>query len=156
MKKLGMIFLLASLLVTTAFSLGSCKKAGTNENENANMEESIPIVYDYVFYEDVDPSLREDDIWIDCYYCRQGFPNHYPDNRLYKCDHNLEFENQAFLCDEHSHLHFFEATDNCTPPGQTQPYFCEYKGQRKHMHILTYTSRYFFNGWHLGGGAGSE
>lgn len=153
MKKLVMTFMVASLLVSTALSLSSCKK--TDTNENANTAEFIPTVYDYIFYEDIDSSSRED-IWIDCYYCTQGFPPQYPGNRLYKCDHSLTFENQAFWCDVHSHEHYFTATQDCTPPGQTEPYFCEYNGLREHRHILTYTSRWFFNGWHVGGGAGSE
>jgi len=154
MKKLVMTFLVASLLVTTALSLSSCKK--TDTNENANTEEFIPTVYDYIIYDENQNPSKDDGIWIDCYYCTQGFPPQYPGNRLYKCDHNPPYIYEAFYCAEHSHEHYFEATDDCTPPGQTQPYFCEYKGLRKHRHILTYTSRYFFNGWHIGGGAGSE
>ena len=155
MKKLVMSFLVASLFVTTALSLGSCKK--TDTNENANTEEFIPTVYDYIIYdEDQNTSKDDDDVWIDCYYCTQNFPNHYEGNRLYKCDDNPPFVDEAFYCEEHSHIHYFDDTQDCTPPGQTHPYFCEYKGLRKHRHILTYTSRYFFNGWHIGGGAGSE
>lgn len=160
MKKLAMTFLVASLLVTTAFSLSSCKK--TNTSENANTEEDIPIVYDVINLEDAQRLSGGKDWggeYIDCYYC----PGHllpdslpYPGGFLYRCDDNPPFENNAFLCSEHSHIHFFDVTDDCTPPGQTLPYFCIYKGVRKHIHILTYTSNYFFNGWHVGGGAGSE
>lgn len=156
MKKLVMVFLVASLLVATALSLGSCKK--TDTNENANTEEFFPTVYDYIIDEDQNSS--RDDEWIECYYCTQNFPNQYPDNRIYKCEHNPPYVNEAFYCSEDSHIHYFEATDDCTPPGHVLPYFCEYRGVRRHRHILTYTSRYFFNGWfegwHIGGGAGNE
>lgn len=153
MKKLVMSFLVVGLMVVSAVSLSSCKKTSTNENENT--EASIPVVYDYIIIDDEDQSLSKDEVWIDCYYCPH-FPIHYPNNRLYKCDHNPPFIDEAFDCEVHSHHHYFEVTDNCTPPGQVEPYFCEYNGFRKHMHILTYTSRYFHNSWHLGGGAGSE
>ena len=160
MKKLIMSFLVASLLVTTALSLSSCKK--TDTNENANTEEFIPTVYDVITVEDaqnLSNGRDGDGEYIDCYYC----PNFihpdstaYPLNRLYRCDDNPPFVNEAFYCSTHSHVHYFDVTDDCTPPGQTEPYFCVYNGLRKHYHILTYTHRYFFNGWHVGGGAGSE
>lgn len=152
MKKFIMSFLVAGLVIVSAISLSSCKK--TDTNGNANMEEQIPTVYDLIT-SDGAQSLTKDGEWIDCYYCTGGF-NPYPDNRLYMCEDHPLFINDAFYCEEHSHIHYFEATEDCTPPNQTSPYFCVYKGLRKHKHILTYTPNYFFNGWHLGGGADGQ
>lgn len=156
MKKLVMTFLVASLFITTVLSLSSCKKTDTN----GTTIESIPVVYDYITEDDIQNFSKDGDgEWIDCYYC-PGFlhpdSTAYPLGRLYRCNDNPPFVNEAFYCRQHSHVHFFEADENCTPPGHTTPYYCIYKGFRKHYHILTYTPRYFFNGWHIGGGAGSE
>lgn len=163
MKKFIMSFLVAGLVIISALSLNSCKKADTNGN--TNMGASIPTVYDVITVEDAQHFSKDgrEGEYIDCYYCPNfHFPeqtvNPYPDGRLYRCDHDIAYneENHTFLCEVHSHIHFFTAEENCTPPHQTSPYFCIYKGLREHRHILTYTSLFFFNGWHIGGGADSE
>ena len=162
MKKLIMPILVAGLMIISALSLGSCKKTDTNGNTNM---ESIPTVYDVITVEDAQ-NLSKDGEWngeyIECYYCPNFIhPLHVPnpnDGLLYRCDDDIAFneEDHSLFCPTHSHVHLFSVDDNCTPPGQPTPYFCIYKGKREHRHILTYTSLYFFNGWHIGGGAVSE
>lgn len=156
MKKFIMSFLVAGLLIISALNLSSCKKADTN----VVTEESIPTVYDYISDKDIQSFSKDGEgEWIECYYC----PNFmhpdsaaYPLGRLYRCDDDPEFVDEAFFCETHSHVHLFQVTDDCTPPGQISPYFCVYKYLRLHRHIVTYTDRYFFNGWHVGGGANGE
>lgn len=163
MKKCLMSFLVAGLMIISAINLSSCKKTDTNGNTNM---ESIPTVYDVITNEDAQRLSKDggnggDGEYIDCYYC----PDHlmpdslpYPGGLLYRCDHFPHYneENHTLFCPVHSHVHYFTATERCTPPGQDNTYFCIYQGLREHRHILTYTSLYFFNGWHIGGGGTSE
>ena len=156
MKKFIMSFLVAGLMIVSALSLGSCKKTSTNGG-------SIPTVYDVITVDEAQRLSKDsgDGEWIDCYYC----PGHlmpdssaYLGGRLYRCDDDPAYNpvDHTLLCYTHSHFHYFTATEDCTPPGQEYMYYCIYNQLRDHRHILTYTSLYYFNGWHIGGGVVSE
>lgn len=145
MKKFIMIFLVASMVIATGLSLSSCKK--TDTNASADKEEWVPVVYDFIALDENQGNTRQGDPQQTCYY--SGAPI-YCNQPLVRCPHDLQFVNQALYCEEHSHVHCFEATWDCTAPNQISN--CEYKGHRKHYHIITYHTNYYFHGWHVGGG----
>ena len=139
MKKFIMTFLVAGLMITSVLSLSSCKKTDTNAGAK---EEWVPMVYTFINTNDGEGYLRQGAPKIPCYYCNDS---------IVKCEDVLIWENKAFYCEEHSHVHCFEANQDCTAPNQITE--CEYKNHRRHYHILTYTPGYYWHGWHVGGGS---
>lgn len=139
MKKLVMTFLVASLFVTTALSLSSCKKTDTNASDND--DGWVPTTY---IIADDEPG-REGAEYVICYFCH---------DTIWKCYDNPPYENDCFFCPTHSHIEWFDPDDDCYDPYQTGT--CEYRFVRRHKHVITYTPRYHWQSWHVGGGAGSE
>ena len=139
MKKFIMTFLVAGLMITSVLSLSSCNKKETNPNANA--EEWVPIVYNVVT-PDMSQNLRDYEV---CPYCGDS---------IVLCPHTLDWIDRAFYCPEHSHVHCFEATDNCDAP---LFHNCRYRGVRKHYHILTRSvENWSWHGAHTGGGGCCE
>ncbi len=150
MKRLLTTFLVASLLITTALSFSSCKKTDTN----ANTEEWIPTVYNFVTAED--SSSR--DKTADCPYCEYD---------VAFCNHGVQWWSAPDIyCPlgpydpvtnpiGHFHEHIFLADEDCTPPGQSN-YICPYLGVRKHKHLVVYWQNGWDNHWHLGGAISSD
>jgi hypothetical protein len=136
MKKFIMTFLVAGLLITSALSLSSCKK--TDTSANANNEEWIPTVCNVIAAD----GLRSGGT-MECYYCGAT---------IYQCFHAPSeiLHDWYYDCPEHSHYHCFDASGNCTFPGQVEP--CPFKGVRTHRHIITYHDNFTMNSWHVGGG----
>lgn len=140
MKKFVLSFLVAGLIITSVLSLGSCKK--TDTNSTTNTEEWIPTVYEVIYPNDL--QIKEEPP-VYCYYCL-------PDTVLiHRCEDPIQWVNEAFYCPQHSHVHYFNATDNCYSPTQL---YCQYRGVRNHYHIMTYHG-WYWHGSHVGGGAGS-
>ena len=144
MKKFIMTFLVASMVIATGWSLSSCKKTDTN----ANKEEWVPIVYEYVNPDGNQGTTRQGDPQIPCTY--SGAPI-YCNQPLERCSSDtIQFNNGALYCPEHSHVHCFGPTDDCNAPNQITT--CEYRFHRKHYHIITYHTHYYHHSWHVGGG----
>jgi hypothetical protein len=146
MKKLILSFLVAGMLITSAWSLNSCKKT-----TNANDEEWVPSVDDFITYEFITSEEIQDeedrDSYIECTYC--GF--HIP-----ACPHDPPYVNKCHYCPEHSHIHWFEANENCYSPNQVGE--CQYKFVRRHRHVITYAplSGYYWHSFHAGGAGGGH
>ena len=150
MKRLLTTFLVASLLITTTLSFSSCKKADTNSTENLDSDEWIPTVVNVITPDDL--NSRDNDDPIQCPY----YPTHCQEP-LYLCNHGYQMWPYGPICAEHYHVHYFDANEDCTPETLNIPgyWVCEYKGVRKHRHIVSYTP-YFFHidtETHTGGGA---
>ncbi len=144
MKKLVMPLLVASLLITTVWSLSSCKKTNTNTNN-----EVLPVTVNYILYEGDESNTR--DIYTDCVY--KFTPPHYCNDPVLLCDHGINyFTNGDTICYVHNHVHLFKANEDCTPINYTVPFFCIYKLEREHLHAIKYFPRGYHNDWHLGGG----
>lgn len=137
MKKLILSLFVAGLMITSAWSLNSCKKANTNSN--ANNEEWIPTTYSVITEEEPE---REGADYVICYFCQ---------DTIWKCLDNVPYVEECFYCPTHSHIEWFEADEDCYDPYQTGE--CEYKFVRRHRHIITYTPRFHWHSWHIGGGA---
>ena len=140
MKKLIMTFLVAGLIIVSAVSFSSCKKTDTDADWT-------PTTYDYFSFEKDDPIPPS---WIICAY---DFCN----DTIYACDHVLEWQNNCFLCEVHSHEHWFEPNDDCTLPGQVGE--CRYKFVRRHKHVMTYSPYlygFFHHSFHAGGAGGGH
>lgn len=149
MKKFIMTFLVAGLMITSAFSLSSCKKTNTN----ASAEEWIPTTFDFV---GKDNSLLRDGVPGNCPYCTLA---------VNPCNHGVlwwsyDEHGQQIVCplgaydpvtnpSGHYHDHCFSATDNCAPADQPN-YVCLHQG-RKHRHVVVLWQQGWDNHWHLGG-----
>lgn len=141
MKKFIMTFLVAGLMITSVLSLNSCKKTDTNANAD---KEWVPTFDDFITDEEIQNEGTTRDSYVECYYC--GF--HIP-----ACPDDPPYENHCHLCLTHSHIHWFNAEDNCYSPNQVGE--CPYKFVRRHMHVITYAplSGFYWHSFH-GGGAG--
>ena len=136
MKRFIMTFLVASLMITSALSLSSCKKKDTD----ASTKEWIPVVCNII--DNDSPLVRSG---AECPYCS---------NPIAQCPDDPQWIDRAFYCPAHSHVHVFEATDNCLIPSFPS---CRYHGVRKHYHILTWTTdSWNWHGTHSGGGGSYE
>lgn len=147
MKKFIMFFLVAGLMTTSILSLNSCKK--TDKDTNANAEEWIPTVDDFITYETIqDDGTRDGEgSYIECTYC--GF--HIP-----ACPDDPPYENNCHFCQQHSHIHDFGPGDDCYSPHQVGT--CRYRFVRTHRHIITYAplSGYYWHSFHAGGAGGGH
>lgn len=139
MKNFLKNFLVASLMITAAVSISSCKKTETNGSW-------VPTTYDLIDTKGVQHSSK-DIPFADCVYC---------DDPVYMCDHGIDYLHNDTICLEHNHIHWFEANDDCMPQGQATPYYCVYNGVRKHRHIIIYFPPGYHNDWHIGGMGYSE
>lgn len=133
MKKMMFSFLVAGMMIISALSFNSCK-----QTTDANNEEWVPTTY--IIAEDI-PG-REGAEFVICYFCG---------DTIWKCYDNPPYEYECFLCPTHSHIEWFGPNDDCYDPYQTGS--CEYKFVREHKHVITYTPRFHWQSWHIGGGA---
>ena len=144
MKKFIMTFLVAGLMITSVLCLNSCKK--TDTNANADNEEWVPTFDDFITYEEIQDEETRDS-YVECFYC--GF--HIP-----ACPDDPPYENHCHLCLTHSHIHWFNAEDNCYSPNQVGE--CPYKFVRRHRHVITYAplSGFYWHSFHAGGAGGGH
>ncbi|MBO7616398.1 MAG: hypothetical protein J6T22_04240 [Bacteroidales bacterium] len=133
-KRLLLSVLVASLFITSALSLNSCKKNDSNAD-------STPSVVTYV-------TMDRDDYYFLCPYCEQPV---YPIGE--SDDHWHWF---GFGSESPDHYNF--DTDDCLS-AYVGP-FCPYAAEgRRHKHRITYilhgNDGGIHNTWHVGGGGGS-
>lgn len=149
MKKFIMAFLVAGLMITSVLSLSSCKKTDTNSSTNVDSEDWIPTVVNAINADNLNSISRDNDPILCPYY-----PTHC-ENLLYLCNHGYQMWPYGPFCDEHYHVHYFEANQDCTPETFNIPGYwtCAYKGVRKHRHVVSYTPYLFHIDTHTGGGA---
>ena len=143
MKKLVMTFLVVSLFVTTALSLSSCKKTDTASTD----KEWVPSTDDFVTYEVVPDDETGIRSYVECYYCGYHIP---------ACPDDPPYINKCHFCPEHSHVHWFEADEDCYSPYQIGQ--CQYKFVRRHRLVITYAplSGYYWHSFHAGGAGGGH